>query len=282
MKPAAGFERPDSDTGHRRRKPELVILRLLPGTSPVHRLWAGTKLLIVTLLAVMVSVQPAWTTLLAVAVVIGAGLVAARVPVGAFPRLPRWFWVLFAVGGLLTLRSGTAPVERVAGLELSLGGLGEWALFAALGIVLIVAALLLAWTTPLGEVAPALARLAAPLRWLRLPVDEWIVAVGLAIRCLPLLVDEIRTLAAVRRLRRRPSPTPRVPLRRAFANTAREARDLLTTGIVVALRRARELAEAIEARGGLASTRGYRVGPGPLDVLVLGVVASVAAVTLMV
>jgi energy-coupling factor transporter transmembrane protein EcfT len=281
MKPATGFDRTDSPGGGARRKPELVILRLLPGTSSLHRLWAGTKLLIVMLLAVLVSVQPTWATLLAVAVVIGAGLVVARVPLGAFPRLPRWFWVLFAVGGLLTLRSGTPPVERVGGLELSLGGLEEWALFAALGIVLIVAALLVAWTTPLGEVAPALARLVAPLRWLRLPVDEWVVAVGLAIRCFPLLLDEIRTLVAVRRLRRRPAPVSRVSLRRAFAHTAREGRDLLTTAIVVALRRARDLAEAIEARGGVAWTPGSKAGPGVADVVAFAIVAAVATVTLI-
>ena len=242
MNPGLGFDQANARAGDERRKPELVILRLLPGTSPLHRLWAGTKLLIVTLLAVLVSVQPTWLTLLTVTVVIGAGLVVARVPRGAFPRLPRWVWVPFAVGGLLTLRSSAAPVEHVGGVALSLGGLEQWALFAALAIVLIVAALLVAWTTPLGEVAPALARLATPLRWIRLPVDEWVVAVGLAIRCLPLLLDEIRTLVAVRRLRRRQSPLPRVPLRRAFANSVREGRDLLTTAIVVALRRARDLA----------------------------------------
>jgi len=276
-----GFDRAEPGADHGRRKPELIILRLLPGSSPLHRLWAGTKLLVVTLLAVLVAVQPTWSTLLALTVVVGVGLVVARVPLGAFPRLPRWFWVVFALGGLLTLRSGAAPVERVGGIDLSLGGLEQWALLATLGIVLVVAALLLAWTTPLGEVAPALARLTAPLRWLRLPADEWVVAVGLAIRCFPLLVDEIRTLVAVRRLRRRAAPAPRVSFRRAVANSAREAHDLLATAIVVALRRARDFAEAIEARGGVASTVASHGGPGPADVLVLGVVVAIAAATLL-
>lgn len=269
-----------TDRAHHR--PEPVILRLLPGTSPLHRLWAGTKLVVVALLAVVVSVRPSWTTLLAVTVVVGAGLAAGRVPFGAFPRLPRWFWVLLPVGGLLTLRSGTAPVVRVGGVDLSLGGIEQWALLAALGIVLIVAALLVGWTTPLGEVAPALARLSAPLRWLRLPVDEWVVGVGLAIRCLPLLVDEIRTLLAVRRLRRREHPAGRVPLRAAIGHAAREAHDLLATAIVVALRRARDLADAIEARGGFASAPGSLVGPGRADLLVVVLVAAVGAVALVV
>jgi energy-coupling factor transporter transmembrane protein EcfT len=264
------------------RKPELVVLRLLPGTSPLHRLWAGTKLLAVALLAAVVSVQPTWTTLLAVTAILGAGLLAARVPLGAFPRLPRWFWLLFAAGGALTLRSGTAPVVHVGGVALSVGGLETWALFAALGIALIVAALLVGWTTPLGEVAPALARLATPLRWLRLPVDEWVIAVGLAIRCLPLLVDEIRTLVAVRRLRRHETRGPRVPPRRALGNAVREGHDLLTTAIVVALRRAHDLADAIDARGGIGSAPNAKAGPGLTDFLVLAAVAGVAAAALIV
>ncbi len=280
MTTTTGSDQPASPRA--RRKPEVVLLRLLPRTSPLHRLWAGTKLLAVTLLAVLVSVQPNGITLLAAGIVIGTGLVVARVPLGAFPRLPRWFWILFAGGGLLTLRSGTAPVERVAGIDLSLGGIEQWALFAALGIVLIVAALLVAWTTPLGEVAPALARLAAPLRWLRLPVDEWVIAVGLAIRCLPLLLDEIRTLVAVRRLRRRPHRPARVPLRRALAQGIREGHDLLATAIVVALRRAQDLAEAIEARGGVGWTPSGKAGPGPIDLVVLAVIAVIAAAALIV
>lgn len=282
MNTGLGFDRSEPGSARARRRPELIILRLLPGRSPLHRLWAGTKLLIVMVLAVLVAVQPTWTTLLALTVVIGAGLVVARVPLGAFPRLPRWFWAVFAFGGLLTLRSGAAPVEHVGGLDLSLGGLGQWALLTTLGIVLVVAALLLAWTTPLGEVAPAIARLTAPLRWLRLPVDEWVVAVGLAIRCFPLLLDEIRTLVAVRRLRRRSSPRPRVAFRHAFANNVREAHDLLSTAIVVALRRARDFAEAIEARGGVASTLGRYDGPRLVDVVVLAAVVAVAMLTLLV
>ncbi|HSO97271.1 MAG TPA: energy-coupling factor transporter transmembrane protein EcfT [Acidimicrobiia bacterium] len=282
MSTGLGVDGADPSSAGARRRPELIILRLLPGSSPLHRLWAGTKLLIVMVLAILVAVQPTWTTLLAIAVVVGVGLLVARVPLGAFPRLPRWFWLVFALGGLLTLRSGTAPVERVAGLDLSIGGLGQWALLATLGIVLVVAALLLAWTTPLGEVAPAIGRLTAPLRCLRLPVDEWVVAVGLSIRCFPLLLDELRTLVAVRRLRRRPSPRPRVSFRRAFANNLREAHDLLSTAIVVALRRAGDFAEAIEARGGVAATLGRYSGPRLVDGLVLAAVVAIAVSTLLV
>jgi energy-coupling factor transport system permease protein len=140
----------------------------------------------------------------------------------------------------------------VAGIGLSLGGLDQWAQFTALAAVLVFSGALIGWTTPLGEVAPALAQLGRPLRWLRLPVDEWIIAIGLAIRCLPLLIDEMRVLAAARRLRAHeddPQERPRATVR----NMLVETHDLMATAIVASIRRARDLADAIVARGGITT-----------------------------
>ena len=47
---ASGDARPARDE---RREPELTFLRLVPGDSPVHRLWAGTKLLVAAELALV-------------------------------------------------------------------------------------------------------------------------------------------------------------------------------------------------------------------------------------
>jgi energy-coupling factor transporter transmembrane protein EcfT len=268
------------DPREARRRPELILLRLLPNRSPLHDLWAGTKLVIVAALAVMVSVRPTWPTLAVAAAVVAIGILVARVPSGAVPRLPRWIWFMFLIGVVLDLRSGRPPVVHAAGIDLSLGGLEQWLLLTGLAVVLISAALLVAWTTPLGEVSPALARLTAPLRRLRLPIDEWILAVGLAIRCLPLLVDETRTLVAVRRLRRRPEGTRPRPSRHAVRSVAREAHDLLATAVVVSLRRARDLADAIEARGGVGAPSSPVTGPRRRDGVLLAAMVVVVAATL--
>ncbi|HEV3449667.1 MAG TPA: energy-coupling factor transporter transmembrane protein EcfT [Acidimicrobiia bacterium] len=264
----------------RRRRPELIVLRLLPGHSPVHRLWAGTKLLVVVALAVLVSVRPSWTSLVVAAAFVAVGALAARVPAGAVPRLPRWVFVLLGVNALLTLRAGRPPLVHVGTLALSLGGLEDFLLFTGLAVVLLSAALLVGWTTPLGEVAPALATLAAPLRRLRVPVDEWVVAVGLAIRSLPLLVDEIRTLVAVTRLRR-PPRRDRTLSRDRVRAAAREIQGVLGTAVVVALRRARDLADAIDARGGV-SARAASSFPRRGDIVVLAATVAVVAAAIVV
>ena len=105
-------------------------------------------------------------------------------------------------------------------------------------------AVVLGWTTHLADLGPALTRLFAPFRLLRFPVDEIVAAVTLCVRCLPLLVDELRTLYAVRRLRHPEVPTT---MRGEIMNL----HDLLVGALVSALRRARELADAIDGRGGV-------------------------------
>ena len=208
-----------------RRESELTFLRLVPGNTIVHRLWAGTKLLVAAALALLVSLWPSWAMIGLAAGVVLLGLLCARIPLGAFPRLPTWFFAALAVGALLNLWSGTKPTVDVGGITISLGALEEWARFTVLAVVLITSGALIGWTTPLGDVAPALRRLFRPLRLFRLPVDEWVIAIALAIRCLPLLIDEIRTLAAARRLRAHESDSAQVSVRQALPRRARLARD---------------------------------------------------------
>ena len=224
-------------------------------------------------LALAASIAPSWLTLGVISGIVLIGLLVARIPLGAFPRFPRGLYVLVVFGLSLNALATTPRVVHVGPVPLSLGALAEASRFFALGLVLVVSAALVGWTTRLGTVAPALSRLARPLRALRLPVDEWIVAIALALRCLPLLIDEMRTLGAARRLRHRVEDD-RHTVRRA----AVEVHDLVSTAIIVSLRRAHDLADAIVARGGIAvigDAQGQRFR-WPDAVTLIGVTAVVA------
>jgi energy-coupling factor transporter transmembrane protein EcfT len=227
----------------------------------MHRLWAGTKLVAVAVLALLMGLKPTWATIAASAGLVALAWMVARIPRGALPRLPRWFFVGFALGAVLTFRSSATPIGHIAGIAISWGGLEEWARITTLALVVLAAAAVMSWTTPLAEVAPALARLGAPLRWLRLPIDEWAAAVALSIRCLPLLIDEVRTLAAVRRLR----PSTRLDNEPRMVWVIRESQDMLFTTLAVSLRRATELGDAMEARGGFGSVSDSASLPGWRD-----------------
>jgi len=258
----------------RRREPEITFLRLVPGDSFVHRLWAGTKLILAAEFALTASLSPSWITLGVLAGLVLLGLLVAHIPLGAFPRLPRGLYLLLLLGLAINALSTAPPVVHLGPLSISLGALEDAARFMALAVVLITSAALVGWTTPLGAVPPALSRLGTPLRRLRLPVDEWIVAVGLALRCLPLLVDEMRTLSAARRLRHQDQEKERDARRWLL-----EVHDIVSTAIIVSLRRARDLGDAIVARGGIHAIGNTQDGARTWRdvVMVIGVTAITAA-----
>ena len=227
---------------------ELHFLRHVPGNSPVHRMWAGTKLLVVAGIGIAVVAQPSWVAQAVAGAVLLAALLACRVSLTAVPRPPLWFFYAIAFAGFLALTAGGKPEIHTPGFSIGFGGLIDWLRFTTLTVIVLGFAIVLGWTTHLADLGPALTRLFAPFRIVRFPVDELVAAVTLCVRCLPLLVDELRTLYAVRRLRHPEVPTT---LRGEILNL----HDLLVGALVSALRRARELADAVDGRGG--------VGPAP-------------------
>ena len=128
--------------------------------------------------ALVASIAPTWLTLGVAACVVAIGLLVAQIPLGAFPRLPRGLYLLLLLGLAINPISTTPPVVHIGPLPISLGALADAVRFLLLGVVMVVSAALVGWTTQLGTVAPALARLGRPLRVSRLPVDEWIVALA--------------------------------------------------------------------------------------------------------
>lgn len=255
----------------RRRRGEVVLLRRVEVDSPVQRLWAGTKLLAVAAVSITISERPTWAVAGVLAVALFATARLARIPRTAVPRVPVWLWVAGAVFALFTLVAGGKPYVRLLGADVGLGDLELYVLFFVVSIELLAAGALVAWTTALGDVAPALAALGRPLRWIRLPVEEWAVAVALCLRSLPLLVAELRVSYAVHRLR------PRRPGRRSLTQLADEGLEILATALTVAVRRAAEMGEAITARGGTGGATARVSGPRRADAVALALVVAVCA-----
>ncbi|MFJ4656737.1 energy-coupling factor transporter transmembrane component T family protein [Nocardia sp. NPDC088792] len=243
-----------------------IVLREVPVASPVHRLWAGTKMISAFAISVLLMFQPSWWLLGFSVAFLVAVWILAKLPLGTLPRFPWWLWAGIAIGGAINVPVGGAAVLRYVQVVL-------------FGFVLLGASFLIAWTTPLGEVAPALAKLGAPLKkigWTRhgvrhsIPVDEWAVVVALMLRGLPLLLEEMRVLRAARKLRPKDSL-----LHRASENPLV---DILTASMAVSSRRAGELGEAITTRGGTGELTARPSSPGRRDVIALALVALVCVV----
>jgi energy-coupling factor transport system permease protein len=173
---------------------------------------------------------------------------------------------VLVTGGLIDIMWGPPPHRHAFGITISTTAADQWSRLLLVGLELLVLAAVIAWTTRLGDLAPAMSKLMRPLRVLRVPVDELTVAIALCVRCFPLLAEELRVLFAARRLR--PELTEG-----GFRSIMREPVDILVAATTVCLRRSRELADAIEARGGMGlvsdhESRARRLDYGVLIVMI--------------
>ena len=249
---------------NKQRRPG-ALLRAVPGPSPIHDLWAGTKLVAVFVISVLLTFYPDWAVLGILSVLILVTARLARVPFGALPSIPWWFWALMAVGGITATLGGGEPMADLGGWHVGLGGLLSFLRVTLVARVLLGVCMMGSWTTNTADIAPALARLGRP-------VDDWAAAAALALRSFPMLLDEFRVLLAARRLR----PKPHVATNRG-RRWSHEVVDTMTAGITVALRRGDEMGDAITARGGTGQIAAAPSGPKLRDWVALSIVVAVCA-----
>ena len=257
-------------TAQRQRRP-VVLLRPVPGTSVIHQLWAGTKIIVVFVISLLLAFYPGWVPIGLMAALVAVVVWLARIPRGVLPSIPRWLWILLLIGCVLATIGGGEPVLHLFSADVEVGGLLKFLRFTALSIVLLALGALVSWTTNVADVAPAVATLGRPFRRLRIPVDDWAVTLGLSLRAFPMLLDEFRLLYAARRVRPRAVlPDGRVQRRRWMTDMV----DLLAAGVTVALRRADEMGDAITARGGTGQIAAAPSRPRRVDWVALAICAA--------
>ena len=262
------------------RKPRksLLLLRPVPGPSVIHDLWAGTKLIVVFGLGVLLTFYPGWVPIGLVAVLILVACRLAHIPRGVLPTIPKLLWFLLFLGGLTAAFAGGSPELVLGSVHVGLGGLLNFLRITAISIVLLGLGFLVSWTTDVSDVAPAVATLGRPLRVLRIPIDDWAVAIALALRAFPMLIEEFRLLYAARKLRPKPELATRRDRRRYWW---RDMIDLLAAAITVTLRRGDEMGDAITARGGTGQISAAPSRPKARDWVALSIVAAVCALALV-
>lgn len=263
------------------RKPRrpVVLLRPVPGRSVIHDLWAGTKLIAVAAIGVLLTFYPGWVPIAAVAVLVLAAGRVAHIPRGTLPSIPVWLWGLLFLGGLTATFGGGDPVVALGSVEVGLGGLFNFLRITALSIVLLGLGAMVSWTTNVAEIAPAVAKLGRPLRAVRIPIDDWAVAIALALRAFPMLIGEFAMLYAARRLRPKQHLSSRKVGRKGWLI---EIVDLLTAAVTAALRRADEMGDSITARGGTGQISAAPSGPKARDWITLGIIVVVCGAALAV
>jgi energy-coupling factor transport system permease protein len=213
--------------------------------TPIHRLDPRVKLIwtfaVMALLAFTLDA------------VVYAGITVYLVALAVMSRLPKEntlpavksFLVLFAITFVLHVLfapSGGKVFFEIAGMKVSSSGVQNGLLYSYRIFLFLLTAMLANLTTSPVHMTDGIVRLLKPLRFIRVPVSEISVMIFIALRFIPILSDEARTIRAAQLSR---------GLRqgRGIIGHAKSVIPLLLPLFLGAIRRADHLALAIESRG---------------------------------
>lgn len=234
----------------------------IPGTSPVHRTSAQVKIILACAFSVGALFIDTWAGMAAVVCCLALLYGIARVPVrnGLKGTAPIAFILVFTV--------------LVHALSFTLDGLLD-GLFVALRIAAIVlACMLLTFTTSAVELTDGLLWLLGPLRKAKAPVDDFAMVISLALRFIPLTADQAYAIRDAQRARCGDFESGS-PLARAKAWGP-----VLVPLFVRLFRRAEELAAAMEARcyqsGRRSRARSHEMSSGEVAKLIVSLALLVA------
>lgn len=238
-----------------------AFFRPVPVESPIHRLAPETKVVAGIVISIGLVFNPSWSHVLVAGALVIAVFVLARLPISVLPKVP--LLVRFALfgGAIGAAASGEEPFVFGIGV----GGLLDYARLICVGIVMILWAGILSWTTGLTAVGFAIRRLLRPLGRIGVPVDEIGSVVALAVRSLPLVVDEIEVVNESVTNRPSPADLSDKPLREAWSFIG----DTATAVVIGSHRRARDLATAMVSRGSVTAPDPKRPDFRTVDLVVL-------------
>lgn len=171
--------------------------------TPLHRLDARVKMVLLLALTVLLFAAQRPLVLGLAAVVVIAVSLAGGLSLRALLRAmkPPAFLLLFTFLVSSLVIDGTGDVALVGGVGISYAGASKGLLVATRVIVLVWASLALTSSTSSVEVADALASLTSPLARLGVPTGDFAMIASVALRFIPLTVEELERLRNAQRAR---------------------------------------------------------------------------------
>lgn len=279
----------------------IDVSSYIPGSSPVHACDARVKIVLLAAYSVTLFLVGTWTGLALCALVFVAVAASSGVPVRRFFAL---LVPVYVIAGFAVLFNGFAldvsqaapgavptvlgdsfsgafaslpPVALAGSFGFVPAGFARGCFFAARIVLLVVASLVVTYTTTSTALTDALADFLRPLRRLRVPVDDIAMVFSLALRFIPVTAEEFGRVHDAQQARGA-----------AFAEGGlwqrlRAWQTVLIPLFVGLFRRADALAAAMDARcygaeAGRTSLRDRRLTGGSVGVLVVGLAACVAIV----
>ena len=244
---------------------DITLGQFFPGNTFIHRLDPRTKLLAVILYIVALFNAQGVVTYAIVTALLALCIIVSRVPFRSLTRGLKPIWVIVAFTAIMNLffTSGTPLGAGWLLSHISQEGLRS-AIFMVLRIVmLIMGTFLLTYTTSPIVLTDAIEALLKPFAKLHLPVHELAMMMTIALRFIPLLIDETEKIMNAQKARGAMLDNGK------FMDRIKALVPVLIPLFISAFRRADELAMAMECRcyhGGEGRTRLKVLKFGALDV----------------
>ncbi len=222
----------------------ITIGQYYPGNSLVHRLDPRAKLLAVPLLVAAGLLAKGPAGYLAAGVPVLMALAVSGIPAAAFWRGMRFLWVLLFIS--LIFHALSYPGEilwRWGPLEFSREGLISGGKVIYRLSVIILAGMLLTMTTTPVLLTGGLEKLLQPFKRFGLPAHELAMMMTIALRFIPTLLEEAEAVMKAQQARGGSIASG------SAGQRLKAAVALLVPLLAGSLRRAEDLATAMEARG---------------------------------
>lgn len=172
---------------------DITLGQYFPVDSAIHRLDPRSKLLSSLLLMGFLLVSNKITLILVCTLFVLVILKIAKLRLRVVLRNLRAFLWLFLLTFIVHLvySYGRVLVSiPLIGLDITYTGLEKGFFYTSrIALLIIIAGVLTATTTPI-ELTDAIAKLAAPLRRLKIPVQEMAMMMAIALRFIPILLEE--------------------------------------------------------------------------------------------
>ena len=229
---------------------DITLGQYFPGNSIVHRLDPRTKLIAVVLYIVALFLAKSFVTYGIMFLLLAVSIAVSKVPVKSIFRgmKPVVFIVIFTAILNLFYTPGDTVLVRFWIFTITLEGVFN-AFFMVVRILMLIAGtFLLTYTTSPILLTDGLENLLGPLKKIHVPVHELAMMMSIALRFIPLLIEETDKIMSAQRARGADFES---------GNLIQRAKALVPL-FISAFRRADELAIAMECRcyhGGEGRTR---------------------------
>lgn len=258
---------------------DITIGQYFPGNSPIHKMDARMKIVLLFLLIVSIFICKNIISLLLVIIFAAVLVFISKIPFKTVLKSIKPLAIIILITSLLNLFYGKGEALIEFGrLKITLDGI-ETAVFMAVRIItLVIVSSLLTYTTSPTALTDALERLLKPLTFIKIDVHSLAMTMTIALRFIPTLIEEIEKIMAAQKSRGADMESGNL------IHRAKAIIPVLIPLFISSFRRASELAYAMECRcyrGGEGRTKMKVMKLSARDFIALAMITIFMAVIIL-